>query len=312
MGRRKNKKLKDPGLETEFTPEQLLEFKKCAFDPIHFIKTYCKVKHPKKGAVPFLLWPFQERMIRGYQNHRYNIVLASRQVGKSTVSAIYLLWFAIFHPDKNVLIASNKNKGAMEMIRRIRYAYEELPHWIKPGVMDDEWNKHTVGFDNGSKIDSTATSEDAGRGESISLLFLDEFAHVAPNIQTRFWMAISPTLSTGGSCIMSSTPNGDMDKFAIFWRNAEMGLASFEGDKENVEAVDISFNPIRVYWNEPPGRDEEFKRNEINRNGQLYWDQEYECCRGNALIEIQDNYGNVKLIEIRELHDKLLNNLPLV
>ena len=89
----------------------------------------------------------------------------------STVSAIYLLWFACFKKDKTILIASNKNKGAMEMISRIRYAYEELPHWLKPGVQDDMWNKHAVGFDNGSKIESTATTESSGRGMSISLLF---------------------------------------------------------------------------------------------------------------------------------------------
>lgn len=86
----------------------------------------------------------------------------------STVSAMYLLWFAMFNEDKTILIASNKNKGAMEMISRIRFAYEELPLWLKPGVMDDMWNKHAVGFDNGSRIESTATTESSGRGMSIS------------------------------------------------------------------------------------------------------------------------------------------------
>ena len=80
--------------------------------------------------------------MRAFQENRYNIILSARQTGKSITSAIYLLWFAIFRFDKNILIASNKNKGAMEMIRRIRYAYENLPMWLKPGVMEDGWNKH--------------------------------------------------------------------------------------------------------------------------------------------------------------------------
>lgn len=171
MGKAKNGKIKKAGTVTEHTPETLSEFVKCARDPIYFCKNYVKVQHPTKGAIPLELYDYQEEMIRNYMDSTYNIVLSARQTGKSTVSAIYLLWFACFHKDKTILIASNKNKGAMEMVSRIRYAYEELPHWLKPGVQDDMWNKHAVGFDNGSKIESTATTESSGRGMSISLLF---------------------------------------------------------------------------------------------------------------------------------------------
>lgn len=181
----------------------------------------------------------------------------------STVSAAYLLWYATFNSDKTILIASRSNSHAMEMIQRIRFAYEMLPYWIKPGVLEDGWNKHGLGFDNGSRIMSEATSENSGRGFSISLLYLDEFAFVPPNIQSDFWTSISPTLATGGSCIMTSTPNGDLDVFSQIWRGAEL---------EANEYV-----PIRVYWDEPPGRDEDFKEKEIGKIGQRKWNQEYEC-----------------------------------
>lgn len=194
----------------------------------------------------------------------------------SISSAIYLLWFAIFHFDKKILIASNKNKGAMEMIRRIRYAYENLPVWLKPGVTDDGWNKHSVAFDNDSRIDSTATSEDAGRGESISLLFLDEFAFVKPSIQKEFWTSILPTLSTGGSCIMSSTPNGDSDLFATLWRSAVVSSGmQFEDEDGNTET--LAFSPMHIEWDAPPGRGEKFKRGQIALIGEQKWKQEYEC-----------------------------------
>lgn len=181
----------------------------------------------------------------------------------STVSSAYLLWYAMFNFDKTILIASNKNSNAIEMVHRIRYAYENLPMWLKPGVQDDGWNKHSVGFDNGSRIISTATSDTAGRGMSISLLFCDEFAFVPPGIQEEFWTSIAPTLSTGGSCIMSSTPNGDMNLFAQIWRGAE---ANANG-----------FTPIRVHWNDPPGRDEKWKAKEIKKVGERRFEQEYEC-----------------------------------
>jgi len=263
VARAKNNNLKKPNEEVEYTYEQVQELKKCASDPVYFIKKYVKIQHPVQGAIPFNLYAYQVKMVEAYKENRFNIVLSSRQTGKSITSAAFLLWFAIFNFDKTILIAANKNANAMEMILRIRYAYENLPFWLKPGVTDDGWNKHTIIFDNGSRIESTATSEDSGRGMSISLLFLDEFAFVKANIQDEFWTSISPTLSTGGSCIMTSTPNGDLNIFAQTWRAANSGINGY--------------HPIHVEWDEPPGRDAVFKEEEIGRIGNRRWDQEYGC-----------------------------------
>jgi hypothetical protein len=263
MARKKNPKIKGAGEQNEYTALQLQELKKCAEDPVYFITNYVMIQHPTKGAVKFKLYPYQEKMIRAYQENRYTVVLSSRQTGKSITSGAYLLWYAMFQFDKTILIASNKNSNAMEMVHRIRFSYENMPSWLKPGVEEDGWNKHNIGFDNGSRIVSTATSEDAGRGMSISLLFLDEFAFVAPGIQDEFWTSISPTLSTGGSCIMTSTPNGDTNIFAQIWRGALVGANSFF--------------PVRVRWDEPPERDEAFKEAEIGNVGERRWMQEYEC-----------------------------------
>ncbi len=204
------------------------------------------------------------------ENHVYytNGILSHN----STVAAAFLLWYSIFNFDKTVLIASRANDHAMEMIERIRFAYEHLPFWIKPGVRDDGWNKHNLGFDNGSRIMSTATSENAGRGYSISLLYLDEFAFVAPNIQELFWASIAPTLATGGSCIMTSTPNGDMDIFAEIWRGANV-----PGTDPTSKCGHNGFRPIRVRWDEPPGRDDKYKEDQIAKLGERKWMQEYEC-----------------------------------
>lgn len=271
MPRKKNPQIKPAGEVEAYTAEQVQELAKCRRDPIYFIKKYVMIQHPTKGAVPFNLYPYQENMIRGYMDNRYVVVLSARQTGKSVTSGAYLLWFAMFHFDKTILIASNKNDNAMEMIQRMRFSYENLPNWIKPGVLEDGWNKHNIGFDNGSRIISTATSEDSGRGLSISLLFLDEFAFVQPGIQDEFWTSIAPTLSTGGSCIMTSTPNGDMNIFAQIWRGANI-------PKDNNSALGVNdFLPIRVRWDEPPGRDEDFKQAQIAKLGERKWMQEYEC-----------------------------------
>lgn len=263
MARAKNPLIKKANTPVEITLEQVKELERCASDPVYFIQNYCRIQHPVRGAIPFELYDYQIEMLEAYHERKSVVVLSARQTGKSTVSSMYLLWFAIFNFDKTVLIASNKNKGAMEMILRIQYAYQYLPDWLKPGVQDDGWNKHSIKFDNESRIESTATSDDAGRGMSISLLYLDEFAFVKPAIADEFWTSIAPTLATGGDCIMSSTPNGDINIFAQIWRGAQVDANGFY--------------PVFVSWDAPPGRDEKFKEDEIGRIGERRWLQEYEC-----------------------------------
>ncbi|MGZ8924268.1 MAG: terminase large subunit domain-containing protein [Nitrososphaeraceae archaeon] len=270
MAKPKNPYLKKAHEQHEYSIDHIEELKKCAEDPIYFIKHYCQIQHPTKGSIPFDLYPYQERMIRAFHEHQLVITLASRQVGKSQCSAAYILWYAMFNFEKTVLIAANKNDLAMETIYRIRFMYEHLPHWIKPGLTEDGWNKHNIGFDNGSRIISTATSENAGRGMSISLLMLDEFAFVRDTVQEEFWTSMSPTLATGGSCIIASTPNGDSNLFAQLWRGANIPVSANEIIGTN------GFVPIHIKWDEPPGRDEEFKKKEIAKIGELKWLQEFE------------------------------------
>jgi hypothetical protein len=235
------------------------------------MRNYVYVQHAKHGKTKFNLYDYQEKMVRTYEKNRYTVVLSARQTGKSITSAAYLLWYAMFNKDKTILIAANKNDNAMEMILRIRYAYEELPFWLKAGVKEDGWNKHEIGFDNGSRIISTATSENSGRGMAISLLFLDEFAFVKPNIQDEFWTSIAPTLSTGGSCIMTSTPNGDLNIYAQTWRGAVQDSPAPGEPGRN------GYAPVYVAWDEAPGRDEKFKEEQIAKIGERRWRQEYEC-----------------------------------
>lgn len=257
----KNEFVKKANQEQEYTPEQVQELLRCQADPVYFITTYMKVQHPVEGTVPLKLYTYQERAIRSFQNNRWVCLKQPRQTGKSTIIAAYLLWYACFNFDKYILVASNKNAGAIDIMNRIRFAYEELPMWLKPGA--SVFNRHSVEFDNGSSINSSATTENTGRGRSISLLMLDELAFVEPSIQEEMWTALAPTLATGGSCIVSSTPNGDLDLYARIWFGAEAG--------EN------GFVPMAVSWDETPGRDESFRDEMIAKIGLEKWAQEFAC-----------------------------------
>lgn len=256
-----NDLFKKPNLQGEFTPDQIQELAKCMVDPVYFIREYVKIQHPSLGKMKFELYDYQVRLIQGFLENRFCITKVGRQMGKTTVIAAYLLWYATFKPDKVVLVASNKNSNAMEIMARITFAYEELPMWMKAGVKYG--TKHSLEFDNGSKIISSATTENTGRGLSISLLMLDELAFVKRSIQYEMWTALAPTLSTGGSCIISSTPNGDNDLFSELWTGGELDVNGFK--------------TLPVDWDEHPDRDETFKEEMIAKVGELMWRQEYEC-----------------------------------
>ena len=299
MAAQQNPFLKRANEEHEYTLEHLVELSKCSEDVVYFVRTYCQIQHPMYGTVPFNLYPYQEHMLRIYQENRQTIVLSARQTGKSITSAAFLLWYAMFKTEKTILIASNKNDNAMEMIYRIKFMYEHMPHWIKPGLTDDGYNKHAIGFDNGSRILSTATSENSGRGLSISLLFLDEFAFVRDTVQEEFWTSISPTLATGGSCIITSTPNGDSNLYAKLWRGANIPL------EYGSELGSNGYYPIYVAWNAAPNRDEDFKKKEIAKIGEIRWNQEYECFQKDTILELQDELGNEFTMSVKELCDSL-------
>ncbi|AVH85181.1 hypothetical protein RsoM2USA_253 [Ralstonia phage RsoM2USA] len=259
----KNDALKKPNAVWEYTPEQIHELNICRKDPVYFMRKYATVQHPTKGRVPFDLYDYQVEMVKAIHENRYTLALLSRQMGKTITIAIYMLWYAMFHDDKGCLIAAHLNAHAMEIIDRIRYCYEELPMWLKPGVTS--YTKHEIIFDNKSSVVSQATTERTGRGLSIAKLYVDEFAFISPSIQRKFWLSISPTLSTGGSCVISSTPNGDTEMFAKFYRQALTNSGT------------LNWKLVEYKWDSHPDRDEKWAEQTKFTMSELEWAQEHEC-----------------------------------
>jgi len=195
-----------------------------------------------------------------------------RQTGKTTSAAGYLLWYAMFIPDSTILIAAHKYSGAQEIMQRIRYAYEHCPNHIKAGATT--YNKGNLDFENGSRIVSATTTETTGRGMAISLLYLDEFAFVRPTIAEAFWTSITPTLSTGGKAIITSTPNSDEDQFALIWKGANKTEDSYG----NTTEVGVNgFRAYRAHWQEHPDRDEKWAEEMKSQLGEDRFNREIGC-----------------------------------
>ena len=206
----------------------------------------------------------------------------------TTVIVGYLLWFAMFNPDSTILIAANKYKQALEIMKRVRYAYEMCPDYIRAGVTN--YAKGYIDFDNGSTIISEATTETTGRGLAISCLYLDEFAFVPPRLANDFWTSIQPTLSTGGKCIITSTPNSDVDEFAQIWHRAEKKTDEY-GNITNDGLGLNKFYAFKATWREHPDRDEQWAENERASIGAERFEREHECVAGNTKVNFMDKNG---------------------
>ena len=114
-----NHLIKRDGVEQEWTQEEIKEYAKCMRDPAYFARTYLKVISLDKGLVPFDLYPYQEKMFKHFEDNRFSVVLACRQSGKSISSVAYLLWYAIFNPEKTIAVLANKGSTAREMLARV-------------------------------------------------------------------------------------------------------------------------------------------------------------------------------------------------
>jgi hypothetical protein len=266
--------VKTPFKVEKFTDDQVRELALCAQNPVYFVDTYCWVQHPTKGKVPFKLFDYQRELIDCYHNNRYSINMLGRQMGKTACAAAYLVWRAMFMADQTILIAAHKFAGAQEIMQRVRYTYETLPTFLKAGATS--YNKGSIDFDNGSRIISTTTTETTARGMSLSLIYCDEFAFVKPRIASEFWTSISPTLSTGGKCIITSTPNQDDDQFAQIWKESNKNVDEY-GNPNASGLGRNGFAHIKFIWSAHPDRDETWAQVERSKIGEERFLREHEC-----------------------------------
>lgn len=269
-----NPNVKRDGVAEEWDAKKLREYKKCMKDPAYFCRKYVKVIHLDKGLVPFKLYPYQEKMFQHFNDNRFNIVLACRQSGKSISSVGYLLWYALFHPEKTIAILANKGMTAREMLARVTLMLENLPFFLQPGCK--ALNKGSIEFSNNSRIIAAATSGSSIRGMSVNLLFLDEFAFVEN--AAEFYTSTYPVISSGKDTkvIITSTANGIGNTYHKIWEGAVQGVNEY--------------NPFRVDWWDVPGRDEKWKEQTIANTSSLQFDQEFGNTffgTGNTLIEGQ-------------------------
>lgn len=236
----------------EYTTEELEEIEKCAADAIYFSK-YCKVM-TDDGIQNILLRDYQIDILKDFTSvdDRYSILKSARQIGKTIVTGIALSHYLLFNTDKNLMVLSNNGATTTEILDKIKVIISNLPFFLKPGILKND--VMTMKFDNGNRLFGRTTTKSSGISFTIHMLYVDEFAHIHPNILEPLWRSVFPTLSSSltSRCIITSTPNGLNKFYDIF-------IGALEGRNE--------FKAMQVDWWQVPGRDEAWRLKEIANLG---------------------------------------------
>jgi len=254
--------------------EQVIkEIVRCGKDPNYFIENYVRISHPELGPIPFRTYPFQQELLQDYNAYRFNIILKARQLGISTITAAYSAWLILFRKEKNILVVATKLSTAGNLVKKVKFMIKSLPPWLQIADISID-NRNSFELSNGSQIKASSTSADAGRSEALSLLVVDEAAHV--DGLDELWKGLYPTLSTGGRCIALSTPNGIGDWFYRMYSDAAAGLNDF--------------HPTNLPWSVHPDRDEEWYKKETRNMTKKEIAQELECSflsSGETVLDVE-------------------------
>lgn len=254
----RNPDLKRRGVILEYTPEQVSEIIKCQQDITHFLANYIYIVSLDKGRVLFEPYEFQKELLRMCQEHRFNVFTLGRQLGKTITVGAFLMYQCIFNRDYTVAILANNATKSREILSRLKMMYENLPWWLKPGVV--EWNKGSIEFSNGSKVFAGPTTPSSIRGYSISCLYLDEFSFVQNDVE--FYTSTYPVISSGttSKIIITSTPNG-LNLFYKIFTDSQYGRNSY--------------NNAKFIWSAHPNRDEAWKIETIKNTSIVQFRQEH-------------------------------------
>lgn len=213
------------------TKEQvMLEYVKCMKDTPYALKTYLQTyDNTVSKYVPLELFPDQISLLNDYENYEENIALKYRQAGVSTVTGAWIskrLVFAKKTQPEKILIIANKLDTSMEMANKIRTFVDQWPSWVGAGFSNDKNSQKHYKLTNGSEVKAVATSKDALRGFTPTILVFDEAAFIEAD--GDFWAACMASLSTGGKVIVVSTPNGYDPIYYDIYDQALKGMNNFK------------------------------------------------------------------------------------
>lgn len=266
---------------------QEVEWRKCVRSEKYFLENYWYIAHPAHGRILFSLREAQEKALKEWSENRYSLTLKARQIGWTTLVAAHQFWLAFFHPDQNIIDLSRTERESVLLLKKTKYGAKHLPDWmINRGPKSLVEHQQRMAFDNGSQIVSMPSASDPARGESASLVVVDEWAFL-PSPEDA-WASIEPVADVGGRIIGLSTANGSGNFFHHLWTGATTG--------------NNKFSPMFFPWSATGDRDESWY--ESKRDSMLPWQlaQEYPTTPEEAFIRSGNPVFDLDVLDAMQMH----------
>ena len=261
---------------------QEAEWRRCVSDESHFLRKYWHIAHPAHGRILFDLRDAQSEALTRWSENRYSLTLKARQIGWTTLVAAHQFWLAFFHADQNIIDLSRTERESVLLLRKSKYGFQHMPDWmLARGPESLVEHQQKMAFDNGSMITSMPSASDPARGESATLVVVDEWAFL-PNPEEA-WASIEPVADVGGRIIGLSTANGSGNFFHELWVGAETGNNRFHS----------MFFP----WSASEDRDESWYQSK--KDSMLSWQlaQEYPSSPEEAFIKSGNPVFDLDVLE---------------
>ena len=206
---------------------QEAEWRRCEKDESYFLRKYWHIAQPAHGRILFDLRDAQSQALNRWANNRYSLTLKARQIGWTTLVAAHQFWLAFFKEDQNIIDLSRTERESVLLLKKTKYGFKHLEPWLlERGPQSLIEHQQKMGFSNGSQITSMPSASDPARGESASLVVVDEWAFL-PNPEEA-WASIEPVADVGGRIIGLSTANGSGNFFHNLWTGSVTGNNKFD------------------------------------------------------------------------------------
>ena len=262
--------------------QQEAEWRRCITDEPYFLRMYWNIAHPTHGRILFDLRDAQSFALTQWEDNRYSLTLKARQIGWTTLVAAHQFWLAFFHDDQNIIDLSRTERESVLLLRKSKYGFQHLPDWmLERGPNSLVEHQQKMGFSNGSMITSMPSASDPARGESASLVVVDEWAFL-PNPEEA-WASIEPVADVGGRIIGLSTANGSGNFFHELWVGSQTGTNRFA--------------PMFFPWSATEDRGEEWYQSK--KESMLPWQlaQEYPTTPEEAFIKSGNPVFDLDVLE---------------
>ena len=266
---------------------QEAEWRRCVADESYFLRKYWFIAHPARGRILFDLRGAQSEALNRWASNRYSLTLKARQIGWTTLVAAHQFWLAFFHEDQNIIDLSRTERESVLLLKKTKYGFKHMPDWLlERGPDSIVEHQQRMGFSNGSQIASMPSASDPARGESASLVVVDEWAFL-PNPEEA-WASIEPVADVGGRIIGLSTANGSGNFFHQLWVGATTGNNRF----------DAMFFP----WSASEDRDISWY--ESKKDSMLPWQlaQEYPTTAEEAFVRSGNPVFDLDVLERMSIH----------